>query len=117
MSQGPRYFPALDGLRALCVLAVLFFHAGFDWMRGGFLGVSTFFTLSGYLILSLLLTAHESSNTIRIRDFWARRLRRLLPAASLAVALVALSSPWWLDLSQRERLLHDVQWTLAYAVN
>ncbi|MBP7888970.1 MAG: hypothetical protein KA029_07895, partial [Ilumatobacteraceae bacterium] len=55
------YQPALDGTRALAVTAVLLFHGGVSWMSGGYLGVSVFFTLSGYLITSLLLTEHAST--------------------------------------------------------
>jgi peptidoglycan/LPS O-acetylase OafA/YrhL len=50
-----RYWPALDGVRGLAVAAVLFFHGGFAWAEGGYLGISTFFTLSGFLITTLLL--------------------------------------------------------------
>ena len=59
------YLPALDGLRGACLLAVLFFHSGFAWMSGGFLGVSTFFTLSGYLITTLLLDERAATGTFR----------------------------------------------------
>src|SRR5262249_4011150 len=71
------YHPALDGLRGVAVLAVLLFHAGH--LRGGFLGVDLFFTLSGFLITSLLLAEHSASGRISLRNFWSRRARRLLP--------------------------------------
>jgi peptidoglycan/LPS O-acetylase OafA/YrhL len=89
------YVPALDGLRGVAVAAVLLFHAqlvlGDTWVfRGGYLGVSTFFTLSGFLITSLLLSERESTGHIDRRRFWSRRFRRLLPAAwvTLAATLV-----------------------------
>ncbi len=91
-----RHIPALDGLRAIAVVAVLFFHLGFTWMRGGFLGVDVFFVVSGYLITSLLLTEWNASRRVNLGQFWARRARRLLPAlylvlaATLAYALVVL---------------------------
>src|SRR5690606_33383474 len=72
-----RYEPALDGLRGLAVLGVLFFHGQFAWAKGGFLGVSTFFTLSGFLITTLLVTEHHGRGTISLRNFWTRRFRRL----------------------------------------
>ncbi|GIU83669.1 MAG: hypothetical protein KatS3mg008_0444 [Acidimicrobiales bacterium] len=89
--QGGRvtHWPALDGLRGLAVLGVLAFHAGFDWARGGFLGVSTFFTLSGFLITSILLAERRASGRLDLRRFWERRARRLLPAAIAGVILAA----------------------------
>ena len=74
-----RYEPALDGLRALAVLAVLVYHARFGWAQGGFLGVSTFFTLSGFLITSLLVRERAANGSISLRHFWSRRIKRLVP--------------------------------------
>jgi len=113
----PSYEPALDGLRGLCLLAVLFFHAGFAWMPGGFLGVSTFFTLSGFLITSLLVSEWERSTTVSIPGFWTRRLRRLMPAAILGIGIVVASSPYWLPADEREKLTFDALAALAYAIN
>jgi len=86
-------------------------------MSGGFLGVSTFFTLSGFLITTLLLEEHEASGTLSLRGFWTKRLRRLLPAATLTVAAVVASAPLWLDGTQRERLADDALATLFCVVN
>ena len=68
--------PALDGLRAVAVMVVVLFHAKFSWIPGGFLGVSTFFTLSGFLITSLLLREWSRRGGIALRTFWRRRFRR-----------------------------------------
>jgi peptidoglycan/LPS O-acetylase OafA/YrhL len=84
------YLPGLDGLRAVSVVAVLLYHAGLTWIPGGFLGVEVFFVISGYLITSLLLVEHATRGTISLRRFWQRRARRLLPAAYLVLASVAL---------------------------
>jgi peptidoglycan/LPS O-acetylase OafA/YrhL len=84
------YQPALDGVRAFAVMAVLVFHAGFSWMGGGYIGVSVFFTLSGFLITSLLLTEHRNSGTVDAKAFYTRRARRLLPASLLCLALVCV---------------------------
>jgi peptidoglycan/LPS O-acetylase OafA/YrhL len=75
-----RYLPALDGLRALSVLAVIGFHAELPRLAGGFLGVEVFFVVSGYLITSLLLLEQCGSGRISLPQFWLRRARRLLPA-------------------------------------
>ena len=85
-----RYEPALDGVRAVAVVAVLLFHGGFAWATGGFLGVSVFFTLSGFLITSLLLAEHEAGGSIALRSFWGRRLRRLLPASLVCIVGVTV---------------------------
>jgi peptidoglycan/LPS O-acetylase OafA/YrhL len=82
------YQPALDGVRAIAVVLVLLFHGGVPLLRAGYLGVSVFFTLSGYLITSLLLTEHERTDHIAVGAFYGRRMRRLLPASTLCVALV-----------------------------
>lgn len=111
------YQPALDGLRGACLLAVLFFHSGFAWMSGGFLGVSTFFTLSGYLITTLLLAERDATGTISLRRFWERRLRRLLPASLVTIAAIVATAPLWLTAAQRERLAEDALATTFYAVN
>ena len=79
------YLPALDGLRAIAVLSVVFYHAGVAWFGGGYLGVETFFVISGYLITSLLLLEHGRSGGTGFRAFWMRRARRLLPALALVV--------------------------------
>jgi peptidoglycan/LPS O-acetylase OafA/YrhL len=84
--------PALDGLRAIAVAAVLGFHAGLTWLPGGFLGVDVFFVLSGYLITSLLLAERKTSARIDFTRFWLRRARRLLPAVVVVIAACLLLS-------------------------
>lgn len=89
-----RHIPALDGLRAFAVLAVIAYHFGFGWVSGGLLGVTVFFVLSGYLITSLLVIEWRRTHTIDLKAFWMRRIRRLLPAIIFVllctVALCAL---------------------------
>jgi peptidoglycan/LPS O-acetylase OafA/YrhL len=111
------YSPSLDGLRALCLIAVLLFHSGFEWASGGFLGVSTFFTLSGYLITTILLAERRESGSISLSAFWARRMRRLAPASLLAIATIVVTAPVWIDLAGREVLTTDVLSALVYATN
>ncbi len=74
------YISGLDGIRAVAVIAVIFYHANVSWALGGFLGVETFFVLSGYLITSLLLREWRYTGAINLSYFWLRRARRLLPA-------------------------------------
>jgi peptidoglycan/LPS O-acetylase OafA/YrhL len=108
---------ALDGLRGLAVAGVLLYHAGFDWARGGFLGVSIFFTLSGFLITSLLLAERDGAGRISLRHFWSRRARRILPAALLALGGVALYGLTVADASQAGRLPGDGLSALAEVAN
>ena len=84
------YQPAIDGLRAVAVALVLLFHGGWALFSGGYVGVSLFFTISGFLITSLLVHEFESTTTISISDFYVRRLKRLLPASVLCVITVSL---------------------------
>lgn len=84
------YMPAIDGLRALAVLAVFFFHVGVAWMPGGFLGVDVFFVISGYLITALLVSEFRRRGFIDVAAFWMRRARRLLPAVAVLIGVVML---------------------------
>ncbi len=84
-----RYIPALDGLRAFAVLAVIAYHMGMPWAPGGLLGVTVFFVLSGYLITSLLLIEWDNTGRINLPQFWLRRVRRLFPAIVLVIVCTA----------------------------
>ncbi len=91
----------LDGLRGLAVIAVVVFHLWPSVLPGGFLGVSVFFTLSGFLITRGLLEEHDRTGTIGLRHFWGRRLRRLWPAsaACLAIIVVVWLAAGWMTRS------------------
>jgi len=78
-----KFRPDIEGLRALAILAVIACHAGIPWMQGGFVGVDVFFVLSGYLISGLLIKQIHNSGKINFIDFYARRLKRLLPALTV----------------------------------
>ena len=110
------YRPALDSVRALAVVVVVLFHAEVAGFGGGFLGVSVFFTLSGYLITSLLVAEHERSGAVDIGAFYARRVRRLAPAALICVALVLAAGGWW-SASQRASLPLDAVAALGHVAN
>ena len=74
-----KYRPEIDGLRALALLPVIFFHAGFEFFRGGFIGVDIFFVISGYLSTNLIITDLRSGK-FSLFDFYERRIRRILPS-------------------------------------
>jgi peptidoglycan/LPS O-acetylase OafA/YrhL len=106
--------PALDGVRGLAIALVVAHHAGV--LPGGWAGVSLFFTLSGYLITSLLLSEHTRTGTVRLPSFYLRRLIRLAPA--LVVALVGMVTLWALTVPDQTNLaVADALVTLAYVAN
>jgi len=109
--------PGLDGLRGVAVVAVLLFHAGFGWARGGFLGVSTFFTVSGFLITMLLIWEFSAEGRIDLRGFWFRRYRRLMPASLLCLAGVVVFGWLVASPSQVDHLRGDVFAALLYVAN
>ena len=88
-SRQSRHLPGLDGLRAIAVIGVLLYHAGVNWIPGGFLGVDLFFVISGFLITSLLLAEADDLGRISLKRFYGRRARRLLPALAVMLAVVA----------------------------
>ncbi|MCF8611337.1 acyltransferase family protein [Gordonia sp. HY285] len=80
------YLPGLDGIRAVAVILVLLYHLQVPGFGGGLLGVGVFFTLSGFLITSLLIAARERTGGLGLKTFWIRRARRLFPAVALVLA-------------------------------
>ena len=111
------YLPALDGMRACAVLAVMMFHGGIPHMDGGFMGVDAFFVLSGFLITSLLLGEWRQALTIKLGAFWARRARRLLPALLLMLLFVAFFASVIVPKGTYGALRLDALATLLYVSN
>lgn len=111
------HIAALDGIRGIAVAAVLVFHGGFAVASGGFLGVSTFFTLSGFLIASLLLTERATSDTVDLKTFWIRRFRRLMPAAVVTLGLIAAVSWTVPSVGRNDSLGGDLWAGLLYVAN
>jgi peptidoglycan/LPS O-acetylase OafA/YrhL len=90
-----KYRPEIDGLRALAVLPVILFHAGFEWFSGGFIGVDVFFVISGYLITTIIIS-EVAEEKFSIVNFYERRARRILPALFFVMA-ACLPFAWlWL---------------------
>ena len=86
--KGVRYIPALDGLRAIAVLAVIAYHLGLPGCSGGLMGVTVFFVISGYIVTKILLVEFSRTGKISFKDFYIRRAKRLLPAIILVIAAV-----------------------------
>ncbi len=89
------YRPEIDGLRALAVVPVILFHAGFSGFRGGFVGVDVFFVISGYLITTLILS-DKKAGTFSIAGFYERRARRILPALFFVMAACLVPAWFWM---------------------
>lgn len=111
------YVGALDGLRAVCLLAVLCYHGTFSWAPGGFLGVSTFFTLSGFLITALMIVEVRDTGTVALGRFWSARARRLLPAAGLTLLLVVAFARLGASSTQLSGLRQDLWASFGLSIN
>jgi peptidoglycan/LPS O-acetylase OafA/YrhL len=112
-----RHMPALDGLRAVAVMAVIGYHLGLGQFGGGYLGVDLFFVLSGFLITGMLVAERSSTGTIRLDQFWARRARRLFPALLAMLATVACYAAFGGPGVNTEPLWGDTVSTLFYVAN
>ena len=114
--RGIQYIPAIDGLRALAVIAVMFYHLGFSWIPGGFLGVDLFFVISGYVITRMLLDSIAQSGGLDLRGFYLARLRRLLPALLFMLTTTVIAVGIWAP-DTIKRLLIDTPFALTGTIN
>jgi len=115
-SRGLRYIPAIDGLRAVAVIAVMLYHLGFKWIPGGFLGVDLFFVISGYVITRLLLDSIQQSEGLDLRAFYLARVRRLLPPLVFMIITTALFIGFWAPETMK-RFIADTPFSLFGAMN
>ncbi len=115
----PRLAPRADiqGLRAVAVLLVVLDHAGVPFVRGGFVGVDVFFVVSGYLISMLLLREAATTGSVSILSFYARRARRILPAATVVLVAVAVFAALFMPLFSARTTLGDVVWAAFFGAN
>ena len=114
--RGIRYIPAIDGLRAVAVIAVMLYHLGFNWIPGGFLGVDLFFVISGYVITRLLLDSIQRSGGLDLRAFYVARIRRLLPPLLFMIILTTVFVGAWAPDTMR-RFLADTPFALLGGMN
>jgi peptidoglycan/LPS O-acetylase OafA/YrhL len=114
--RGIRYIPAIDGLRAVAVMAVLLYHLGISWIPGGFLGVDLFFVISGYVITRLLLDSIQRSGGLDLRAFYIARIRRLLPPLLFMIITTALFVSLWAP-DTIKRFLTDAPFSIFGAMN
>ena len=114
--RGIRYIPAIDGLRAVAVIAVMLYHLGFSWIPGGFLGVDLFFVISGYVITRLLLDSIQRSGGLDLRAFYKARIRRLFPPLVFMIFVTILYIGIWAPETMR-RFVSDSPFALFGGMN
>jgi peptidoglycan/LPS O-acetylase OafA/YrhL len=107
----------IEGLRGIAVLTVLLYHLGAPVLSSGFAGVDIFFVISGFLITGLLIREAERTGRVSMLDFYARRARRLLPAASLVLVVTAVAGWWLLPGSTHVNLGRDTVASTLYVLN
>ena len=115
-TRSVRHIPAIDGLRAVAVIAVMLYHLGFAWIPGGFLGVDLFFVISGYVITRLLLDSIQRSGGLDLRGFYVARARRLLPALFFMIVTTSLFVGVWAPEAIK-RFLTDLPFVLTGVMN
>ena len=112
-----RFRPDIEGLRAIAVALVLAFHAYSEPFTGGFVGVDVFFVISGFLITSLLLREQTKTGRVSILGFYARRVRRILPASTLVVIVTVVATYYFLGFIGGNEVATDAKWTAVFAAN
>lgn len=113
----PTFRADIEGLRGIAVLLVLLFHASIPGFNGGFVGVDVFFVISGFLITGMLLREFESTGKISLRDFYARRVRRLLPASALVLIVTLIASIILLPPLSIPSVMVDISAAALYVSN
>ncbi|MFW6867538.1 acyltransferase family protein [Nocardioides sp. CPCC 206347] len=117
MTEARSFRSDIQGLRALAVGLVILAHAGFRTAAGGFVGVDVFFVISGFLIVGLLVREAGESRRISIVDFYARRARRVIPAATVVLAVTAFAAAYFLPLVRSIEVIKDTVWAAFFGAN
>jgi peptidoglycan/LPS O-acetylase OafA/YrhL len=112
-----RFRPDIEGMRGIAIAFALLYHAGVPFARGGYIGIEIFFVLSGYLITKLLVAELDRSGTLSLRRFYAYRIKRLLPAAAVTLAGIALISAFVLSPVRNDVVSGDVISAAVYVIN
>ena len=114
--RGIQYIPAIDGLRAIAVIAVMLYHLGLTWIPGGFLGVDLFFVISGYVITRLLLDSIQERGGLDLRDFYMARIRRLLPPLVFMIVVTLIVVGIWAP-DTTKKFLTDAPFSIFGGMN
>lgn len=107
----------IEGLRAFAILSVVLYHAEVPFVSGGFIGVDVFFVLSGYLITGILVREVERTKRVNLLEFWARRMRRLLPAATVVLLATAAAAPFAVPPTMRATVADSIAAAALYTAN
>ena len=114
--RGIQYIPAIDGLRAVAVIAVMLYHLGLEWIPGGFLGVDLFFVISGYVITRLLLDSIQERGGLDLRAFYMARVRRLLPPLLFMLIVTSIVVGLWAP-DTTKKFLTDAPFSIFGGMN
>jgi peptidoglycan/LPS O-acetylase OafA/YrhL len=114
---GSNFRPDIQGIRAIAVTLVLACHAAIPWAKGGFIGVDVFYVLSGFLITGLVVREIEKTGKVSIRNFYARRAKRLLPMAALVLVFIAIGTLFVFSLARQVEIGGDIFAAALYFVN
>ena len=117
VKAGSGFRPDIQGLRAIAVGLVLLYHAGVTWLPGGYVGVDVFFVISGFLITGMLVRQSLEKGRIDLADFYARRIRRILPAATIVLVFVAVFTLVLLPRTRWESIGTEIVGSALYLVN
>jgi peptidoglycan/LPS O-acetylase OafA/YrhL len=117
VASGDRFRSDIEGMRAVAVVLVLLYHGFHAPFTGGFVGVDVFFVISGFLITNLLLHEKAQNASVSIARFYARRIRRILPAATLVVLTTVFATYYWLGFIAGNQIAGDAKWTAVFAAN
>ena len=110
------YRPEIDGLRAIAVIPVIFYHAGYPFFGGGYLGVDIFFVISGYLI-SYIILDQLKKNKFSILNFWKRRAKRILPALLSVIIFTTLLSYFFIPNNELKVFTNSIVSSLFFFSN
>ena len=112
-----RFRPDVEGLRAVAILLVVLYHAGISQFKGGFVGVDVFFVISGFVITGLLLREREGTGRTSLVDFYARRVRRILPMATVVILVTVVAAYISINVVSGIATANDGRWAAVFLSN
>ncbi|HXW38526.1 MAG TPA: acyltransferase family protein, partial [Acidimicrobiales bacterium] len=112
-----RFRPDVEGLRAVAILLVVLYHAGLSGVNGGYVGVDVFFVISGFVITGVLLRERTSTGRTSLAHFYARRARRILPAATLVIVVTVVAAYFVLGTFAGNQTATDSRWAELFLAN